>query len=275
MIYAYAPLTRDDVAKLRWPDDINVIISKVFAPANRNVRVVSVDPVAASNVDEDLDYRIAQRVKSMEGWQSFLAAHPDGPRTQSARAELDKLVGAQKPPAPAAAQAPNNGSSNTKTMSEVARPGRPSHPSEAATLASDEICKRDEDHLQQLSTSPTSDEAMRFLAELRCEKLRPELFRLTEHLDYQDPNAVAAATQSYPSNVAQTEVAGRRATEPQDGTRGRVASRSLQPRRHATRGAAPSLPPILMALFGDRPRNSTAFRRTRISAGLSSGGRGG
>jgi hypothetical protein len=92
VIYVYAPPTRDDIAKLRWLDDINVIISKVLVPANREVRVVSVDPVAAANVDEDLDYRIAQRVKSMEGWRSFLAAHPDGPRAQSARAELDKLV---------------------------------------------------------------------------------------------------------------------------------------------------------------------------------------
>ena len=38
-------------------------------------------------------------------------------------------------------------------------------------------------------------EAMRFLTELRCEKLRPELFRLTERLDYQDPSA-DVATQS-------------------------------------------------------------------------------
>ena len=43
VIYVYLPLTRDDIAKLRWLDDINVIISKVLAPANREVRVVSVD----------------------------------------------------------------------------------------------------------------------------------------------------------------------------------------------------------------------------------------
>jgi hypothetical protein len=91
VIYAYAPLPHDDIVKLRWLDDINVIISRVLAPANREVRVVSVDPVAAANVDEDLDYRIAQRVKSIEGWRSFLAVHPEGPRAQSGRAELDKL----------------------------------------------------------------------------------------------------------------------------------------------------------------------------------------
>ena len=105
VIYAYAPPIRDDIAKLRWLDDINVIISKVLAPANREARVASVDPVAAANVDEDLDYRVAQRVKSIEGWRSFLVAHPDGPRAQSARAELDKLVGARTAPAPKLVQA--------------------------------------------------------------------------------------------------------------------------------------------------------------------------
>lgn len=43
---------------------------------------------------------------------------------------------------------------------------------------------------------------MRFLAEVRCEKLRPEIFRLTERLDYQDPSAIIA-TQSRSPKVAQ------------------------------------------------------------------------
>ena len=134
VIYAYAPLTRDEIAKLRWLDDINVIVSKVLAPANRDVRVVSVDPVAAANVDEDLDYRIAQRVKSIEGWRSFLAAHPDGPRAQSARVELDKLVGAQTPPAPELVQASNGGSPETKIPKETASPSQPSLGSESPRL---------------------------------------------------------------------------------------------------------------------------------------------
>ena len=92
VICVYAPLSLEYVAKLRWLDDINVIVGKVLAPANREVRVVSVDPIAAANVDEDLDYRIAQRMKSTEGWRSFLAAHPAGPHAQSARSELDKLT---------------------------------------------------------------------------------------------------------------------------------------------------------------------------------------
>jgi hypothetical protein len=274
VIYAYAPLSLEHVAKLRWLDDIYVVVNKSLAPAKPEVGVSAVDPVAAANVDEDLDYRIAQRTKTTEGWRSFLAAHPDGPHAQSARAELDKLAPTEKPPPPTAAQGSNGGSSDTKTPSEVASPGQPSQPSEVATLAPDEICKRGEDRLQWLATSPTSDEATRFLAELRCEKLRPELLRLTERLDYQDPSAAVAA-QSHPSNVAQTEVARRRASEPQNRAHWRIASRGLQPRRHATRWAASSLPPILMALFGEPPRNSTVFRRTRIRGEPGSGGRGG
>ena len=243
-------------------------------PAKVEAGVSAIDPIAAANVDEDLDYRIAQRMKSTEGWRSFLTAHPDGPHAQSARAELDKLAPAEKSPAPATAQASNGGSSNTKIPSEVASPGRLWQPSEVATLASDEICKRDEERLQRLSNSPTSEKAMRFLTELRCGKLRPGLFRLTERLDYQDPDAAVAA-QSHPSNVAEAGVAGRRATEPQNRTHLRVASRSLQPRRRANRRMAASIPPILLALFGETSRNSTAFRRTRANAGSGGGGRGG
>ena len=145
-------------------------------------RALPQSTIAAANVDEDLDYRIAQRTKSTEGWRSFLAAHPAGLHAQSARSELDKLVSVEKPPALVAAQ---GSLSDIKTPSEDTSSDQP--------VASDEICKRDEDGLERLSHSPTSDEAMRFLTELRCEKLRPELFRLTEHLDYQAPTAADLA----------------------------------------------------------------------------------
>src|SRR5580704_15794812 len=113
VIYAYVPLTRDDIAKLRWLDDVNVIVNKSLALAKPQVGVSPVDPIAAANVDEDLDYRIAQRTKSPEGWRSFLAAHPDGPHAQSAWAEIDKLVPVETRPAPVAVQASNDGSSDT------------------------------------------------------------------------------------------------------------------------------------------------------------------
>jgi hypothetical protein len=271
VIYVYAPVSLGDFAKPQWLDDISVIVNKSLAPAKPEVRVSPVDPIAAANVDEDLDYRIAQRMKSTEGWRSFLAVHPAGAHAQSARAALDKLAPGEKPPAPAAAQASNGGSSDTKTPSELASLDRPSPRSE---VASDEICKRDEDRLQRLPNSPTSDEAMRFLTELRCEKLRLELFRLTEHLNYQLASAAVAA-ESSPSNVVQAGAAGRRATELQNRTHGRNAPRSLQPRRRANRWMTANIPPILLALFGETPRNSTALRRTRASGGLGGGGRGG
>jgi hypothetical protein len=270
VIYAYAPLSLEDFAKPRWLDDISVIVNKALPPAKPEARVSPVDPIAAANVEEDLDYRIAQRMKSTEGWRAFLAAHPDGPHAQSARAELDKLVPIEKPPAPVAAQASDGGLSDMKTPSEDTSSDQPSPRSE---VASDEICRRDEDGLERLSHSPTSDEAMRFLTELRCEKLRPELFRLTERLDYQAPTAPDLAIQRPSSWVAQV---GRwRATKLQNKTHWSVSSRSLQPRRHAKRGAAPSLPPILLALLGEQPRNSTAFRRARTSGGSGRGAGGG
>ena len=269
VIYVYAPLSLEEVAKLPWLDDINIIVNKSLAPAKPEAGVSPVDPIAAANVDEDLDYRIAQRTKSTEGWRSFLAAHPAGLHAQSARSELDKRVSVEKPPAPVAAQA---SLSDIKTPSEDTSSDQPSPRSE---VASDEICRRDEDGLERLSHSPTSDEAMRFLTELRCEKLRPEVFRLTERLDYQAPTAADLAIQSPSSWVAPAQVGRWRATEPQNKTHWSVSSRSLQSRRHANRWAAPSLPPILLALLGKQPRNSPAFRRAQTSAGLGRGASGG
>ena len=164
VIYVYTPLSLVEyVAKLRWLDDINVSVNKSLAPAKPEAGVSPVDPIAAANVDEDLDYRIAQRMKSTGGWRSFLAAHPGGPHAQSARAELDKLVPAETPLAPPVAEASNAGSSDTKPPSDVASADRTSPPPEVATHTSDEICRGDEDRLQRLSSSLTTDEALRFL----------------------------------------------------------------------------------------------------------------
>ena len=105
VIYVYAPLSLEDFAKLPKLDDINVILNKALAYTKREVGTSPVDAIAAANLDEDLDYRIAQRMKSVEGWRSFLTVHADGPHAQSAHVELEKLVPAGKSPAPAAAQA--------------------------------------------------------------------------------------------------------------------------------------------------------------------------
>lgn len=54
-----------------------------------------IDAVASAKVNEDLDYRIAEQKKSIDGWRAFLSAHPEGAHAPAAQAELDNL---QPPP---------------------------------------------------------------------------------------------------------------------------------------------------------------------------------
>ena len=59
-------------------------------------------PASPASVDEELDYMVAKQLASLEGWRAFLAAHPNGAYAQSARAEIEKRLGADN----AAAEAP-------------------------------------------------------------------------------------------------------------------------------------------------------------------------
>jgi hypothetical protein len=270
-VYAYAPPRLKDVGKLQWLDDISVIIDKSLASAKPQADVPPVDPVAAAKVDEDLDYRIAERTKSLEGWRAFLTAHPDGPHAQSARAELDGLAAPVAPPAPAAGQALDHAPPDTKIPSEVVSPPPQSAGTEAAKVASDEICKGDEDRLEQLSKSPTSDGIIRFLIEMRCEKLRPQLLRLAENQDDQPRAGDGDVTHVVSASISPEPVVSavdsplppRRAAEAPSKPHPSIVSRGLQLRRRASASTAPSLPPILLALFGGHPKSSAAFRRTR------------
>ena len=157
----------------------------------------TVDPVAAANVAEDIDYRIAQRTKSLVGWQAFLDAHRDGPHAQAAHAEIERLLStpppepdahmsgvlAEKASSPAAAPEVSYGASpDAKAASEVV--DRAAVGTEVAVLTPNEICKRDGDRLERLRSSPKDDEAARFANELGCEKLRPQLLALMESLDH-------------------------------------------------------------------------------------------
>jgi hypothetical protein len=57
-----------------------------------------IDAVASAKVDEDLDSRIAEQKKSIDGWRAFLAAHPEGAHGRAAQAEIDKLQPPAEPP---------------------------------------------------------------------------------------------------------------------------------------------------------------------------------
>lgn len=261
-VYAYA-VSQGDVAKPRWLDDISVAIAKSLA-AQPQAELPSVDPIAAAKVDEDLDYRIAERTDSMEGWRAFLTTHPDGPHAQSARAELDKLNPSAPSSAPMPMEALDPGAGHAKIPSASVSPPSPSSGSDTATLASDEVCRGDEDRLQQLSNSPTSEGVLRLLIELRCEKLRPQLLSLAKRVDTA-PAAPADAARDTSSSPPSAEVASKsassqaakpRTTESQHRTRRDVASRRPEPRRRANHEKdAAGLPPFLSALFGERPRS--------------------
>jgi hypothetical protein len=270
--YLYARPSLEEIAKLRWLDDIRVTISKSLAYATPKAEVSPVDPIAAAKVDEDLDYRIAERTKSLEGWRAFLTAHPDGPHAQSVRAELDKLATPVRTPAPAAEQTPDRAPPDTKAPSDVVSPAPPSAGPEAATLASDEICRGDADRLDQLSNSLTSDGVIRFLIELRCEKLRPQLIRLAERLEAPAPKPDAAdhahvlsasISQEPDVSTINPPLPPKRAAEPPNKSRPSIVSGGVPPRRPASASTASSLPPILLALFGEHPKSSARFHRTR------------
>ena len=301
------PPNLEDVAKFKWLDEITVILNRALVSAKPAVDVVPIDPAAAALIDEDLDYRIAQRIGSLEGWRSFLAAHGSSTHAQSARAEAQVLAG--KAPAQVVAEVSNGASTDAKAANEVvgspppsagtavaalAAPGRtaadvsngastdakavsevepsapPSPGTEVTALAPDEICNRDRDRLERLRSTPTSDEAARFANELGCENLRPQLLGLMERLGYATPAQASAP----PNPSAKVGSSLGRANMPPSGTRWTASSRGIQSRRHANRCAfkslcfsrASSLPPILLALVGVRPKNSSAFGHTLTHA---------
>jgi hypothetical protein len=274
-IYAYAPPNLGDIAQPRWLDSLGAAITRSLTSIGPEPSESPIDPIAAANVDEDVDYRIAQRTKSTEGWRTFLTAHPDGPHAQFARAELDKLVPSVTPPAPGSAQAMETPSPEPKTPVETGLPDPSPAASGATAPASDETCREDKDRLERLSSSLTGDGVVRLLIELRCEKLRPQLLRLAERLDDKTPTPAVDADHGAPSSILPGTVVSApslpptrmRANEPQKRTHSPLSSRGVQPKRHANVWAAPNLPQLLLALFGQGPGKSTGVRRTRTGGG--------
>ena len=90
------------------PSDVYTAVTTALTPAQEKP---TVDTIAAANVEEDIDYRVAQHAKSSAGWHAILEAHRDGPHAQAAQAEIERLlptppaqpveVGEQTPPSPA------------------------------------------------------------------------------------------------------------------------------------------------------------------------------
>ena len=80
---------------------------------------------------------------------------------------------------------------------ESGTPDPPSSPAGADVVspAAEETCKRDEERLVRLGSNPSGDEALRFVKELGCERLLPQLQRLLHSLDF-DASAPRAPADS-------------------------------------------------------------------------------
>src|SRR5580704_12305568 len=77
---------------LEWLSPENV----ASALAKPEAATAPVDPAGTAAIDEELDYWAAQKVGSLDGWRSFLAAHGSGVHAQAARTEMQKLLTAEK-----------------------------------------------------------------------------------------------------------------------------------------------------------------------------------
>jgi hypothetical protein len=118
-----------------------------LVPAIPEAGVASAEATPAARLDEDLDYRIARRIGSVEGWRSFLAVHGTGFHAQAARAEIDKLLLAAKAPAPTTEEASNGDASSIATApDEPAPPSAPSPRMEAATAPAPSAVGGDQRH---------------------------------------------------------------------------------------------------------------------------------
>jgi hypothetical protein len=110
------------------------IINKAIARLKPQPAVFTVDPAAAARVTEDLDYRIAQRVGSVEGWRSFLAVHGSGVHAQTATGEVERLLLSEQASAQTTAKVSNETSLGTKAASDPVRPSPLSSGTEVAAL---------------------------------------------------------------------------------------------------------------------------------------------
>ena len=128
----HAPPNLGEIAKLARLDEINIILNKAVARLKPQAAVFAVDPAGAARVTEDLDYRIAKRIGSVEGWRSFLAVHGSGVHAQAATGEVDRLLSAQT-----TAKVSNDTSLGAKAASDIVRPAPLSSGTEVAALTPD------------------------------------------------------------------------------------------------------------------------------------------
>jgi hypothetical protein len=251
-----------------------------------------------ATIDEELDYIVAKRLGSLEGWRMFLQAHANGAYAESARAEIQRKIGGgnasvEASAAPQVLAPPDNqhdyglsqrlaslasyarsatmkaeqlllknkgaatstpdvstGSpSDARAASVSTSPAvvstaggavsmtaeavvgseplldakqedKPTHSAapavradvgagteQLAALSTDQICQADEHRLARLRSNPSSDEAARFANELTCERLRPQILSMLDSLAR--ASAAAGMSQEAPPEPQSHEDAAR------------------------------------------------------------------
>jgi hypothetical protein len=256
---ANRPMSLDQVMKLPRVDEINTLIDGVLSRLKPKADSTAVDSTAASRVDEELDYLIAKRNGTLDGWQAFLAAHASGAHAESAGAEVDKLSLHAQASQPATAEVSDSTSSEANTESEAAKLDPPS---EAPALPPHEVCNRDGDCPREPRSNPSSGDTAGVTNESTAGKPRMQVASLIDSV---------AAAPAEPNSSA--KIGPDLRSRPRATALHRIPTVSShiipapRERRCALRSECywktQTLPPILMALFGVKTKHSTkAFGRT-------------
>jgi hypothetical protein len=216
-------------------------VSLVPIPEPKTARTTA-DP----NLDIRIDYEMAERVGTSEGWESFLAIHGSGYYADLARAQLAKLKATTPatPPAtvpvkqeavpvvleraptehPAVKPKPEIG---LHTPAEPERLPPRQHDAKVEPGRPEEACRHDAERLAHLRADPQREEVVRFAHDLSCEELRPQLQRLLE--------SVAAPAPGTPQpELIHSAMPGRTAAPPAPASAGRQPAADLNRRAPAT-----------------------------------------
>jgi hypothetical protein len=111
------------------------------------------------------------------------AAHPAAIQAGAdvARRSAAQVTNEAAPPAPPLARPDVAAPSDAQAANEAAHSAPPSGSgADGAALTSDETCKRDAEHLEQLRSHPSRGELVRFADNLGCTKLLPQIVDLME-----------------------------------------------------------------------------------------------
>jgi hypothetical protein len=126
-VYFYRPSLFDEYVTFARPTWEALRTGVAVTPAPPGAEAPGAPMTAAAQADfaDDLDYMVARKLGSLNGWRAFLDAHGNGPHAQSARAEIERLRDARQAPATASAEISNGASPDATTRIEAVPPAAP------------------------------------------------------------------------------------------------------------------------------------------------------